>query len=315
MGKFILTWVHMSDLAMPSQRSIFVLLNPAAGQANVETIRQGMENLCQEHGWGCEVYETNGQEKLPEVVRSACESGANLVVAAGGDGTVWAACNGLVGSQIPLAILPAGTGNGLARALNVPLQIEAAIDLLAGDCEILEIDALRVGEQYFVLNVSTGISARTMQETLPENKQQAGILAYAATILRDLTDLQVNVFHLNLDGHDLRVRAVEVLVSNSKIGSKPPYLFGEREGYQDGLLEVNILTAEKTGEFINLAWELLLDPEASKSNLHELSVRRSLRLDVEGLPMTVQGDGEVIGETPVEIQVVPKAVRVLVPKI
>ena len=87
------------------------------------------------------------------------------------------------------------------------------------------------------------------------------------------------------------------------------------EGYQDGLLEVNILTAEKTGEFINLAWELLLDPEASKSNLHELSVRRSLRLDVEGLPMTVQGDGEVIGETPVEIQVVPKAVRVLVPKI
>ena len=292
-----------------------MILNPAAGQANGETIRQGLENLCQEHDWKCKVYETTGQEELAAVVRSACEDGVNLVVAAGGDGTVWGACNGLIGSQIPLAILPAGTGNGLARALNVPLQIEAAINLLAGDCETLEIDALHVGSQYFVLNVSAGISARTMQETPPESKQQAGILAYVATILRDFQDLQANVFRLNLDGHDLQVRAVEVLVSNSKIGSKPPYLFGEREGYQDGRLEVNILTAEKTGEFINLAWELLLDPEASKSSLHELSVRRSLRLDVEGLPMTVQGDGEVIGETPVEIQVVPKAVRVLVPKI
>lgn len=306
--------VEMSNQALQSWEKIFLILNPASGGADVETVRLSMDNLCQERGWACEVYETTGEEDLADVVRSACQNGANLVVASGGDGTVWAACNGLIKSQVPLAILPAGTGNGLARALNIPLQIKAAIDLLSGDYEIIEIDALRVGERYFVLNVGAGISARTMQETPPESKQQAGILAYIATILKDFPERQSSVFHLKLDGYDLKVQAVEVLVSNSKLGSKPPFLFGEREGYQDGRLEVNILTAEKTGEFLNLAWELLLDPGESKTNLHEFSVLKSLKLDVEGPAMTVQGDGEVIGETPVEIHLVPKAMQVLVPR-
>jgi diacylglycerol kinase (ATP) len=304
----------MSNQSLLTWRNIFLIVNPVAGRSDVQAIRRGMDDLCLANGWHCEVYETKEDEDLAGVVRAACEQGVELVIAAGGDGTVWGACNGLIGSQVPLAILPVGTGNGLARALNIPLQFEKAIDLLAGDYEILEIDALRVVEKYFVLNVSAGISARTMQETTPEIKQQAGVLAYITTVLRDFTDRQMSTFHLNLDGHELRVRAVEVLVSNAVIGKNPPFfLYGQREGYQDGNLEVNILTAEKTGEFIGLAWELLLNPEESKTNLHEFSVKHSIRLDVEGPAMTVQGDGEVIGETPVEIHLVPKAVRVVVP--
>lgn len=304
----------MSRQFLQTWQNIFLIVNPVAGNSDVQAIRQGVEDLCQAHGWHCEVYETREDEDLAGVVRAACEQGVELVVAAGGDGTVWWASNGLIGSQVPLAILPVGTGNGLARALNIPLQFEKAIDLLAGDYEILEIDALRVAEKCYVLNVSAGISARTMQETTAEIKQQAGVLAYISTVLRDFTDRQMNIFHLNLDGHDLRVRAVEVLVSNAIIGRNPPFfLYGEREGYQDGSLEVNLLTAEKTGEFIGLAWELLLNPQESKTNLHEFSVKHSIRLDVEGSAMTVQGDGEIIGETPVEIHLVPKAVRVVVP--
>lgn len=294
--------------------NVFLIINPAAGRSDVQTIRQRMQDVCRKHGWFCNVHETKEDEDLAQIVRTACEQGAGLVVAAGGDGTVWGACNGLIGSQIPLAVLPVGTGNGLARALNIPLQVEAAVDLLAGDYEIIEIDALRAAERYFVLNVSAGISARTMQETPPEDKQQAGILAYLATLMKDFTERQMTTFHLNLDDHDLRVRAVEVIVSNAVIGKNPPFfLYGERQGYQDGSLEVNILTAEKTGEFLSLAWELLLNPGESKSNLHEFSVKNSIRLDVEGPPLTVQGDGEIMGETPVEIQLVPKAVRIVVP--
>ena len=304
----------MSSQSLQSWRNIFLIINPAAGGSDVENIRQRMQDECRAHDWSCDVYETKEGEDLAEVVRAACEQGAERVVAAGGDGTVWGACNGLIGSQIPLAILPAGTGNGLARALNIPLRVDAAIDLLAGDYEIIEVDALRVAERYFVLNVSAGISARIMQETPPENKQQAGILAYLATLMKDFTERQMTTFRLNLDGHEMQVRAVEVIVSNAVIGKNPPFfLYGERQGYLDGRLEVNILTAEKTGEFINLAWELLLNPAETKSNLHEFSVKNSIWLDVEGPAMTVQGDGEIIGETPVEIQLVPKAVRIVVP--
>lgn len=313
-GVFIFRGISMSNQSLQTWQNIFLIVNPVAGRSDVQAIRQGMEDMCRGQGWQCQIYETRKDEDLADVVRAACDQGVELVVAAGGDGTVWGACNGLIGSQIPLAILPSGTGNGLARALKIPLLLEKAIDLLTGEYEILEIDALRVAEKYYVLNVSAGISARTMRETSAEIKQQAGVLAYVSTVLRDFTDRQMNIFHLNLDGHDLRVRAVEVLVSNAIIGRNPPFfLYGEREGYQDGSLEVNILTAEKTGEFISLAWELLLNPQESKANLHEFSVKHSIRLDVEGSAMTVQGDGEIIGETPVEIHLVPKAVRVVVP--
>lgn len=295
---------------------IYTIVNPASGNADVRAVGQAMADLCQRNDWRNEVYRMSGKVDLDEVTGQALAQGATRVVAAGGDGTVAGVINGMVHSGIPLGIIPLGTGNGLARAMKIPLKIEAAVKLLEGEYSIQEIDAMRVNDKHYVLNVSAGISSRAMRETPSEEKQSKGILAYIETVLKDDSKDEAQVFRLEIDGHRLRVEAVEVLVSNGRILEESPLLFGTRDSFSDGQLEVNILRARNISEFVNLAWDLLLDVKEADSRLHNLSIHKRVRLDIdtEEQPMPVQADGEVIGQTPVNIDVVPKAVRVIVPE-
>jgi diacylglycerol kinase family enzyme len=206
-----------------------------------------------------------------------------------------------------------GTGNGLARAMNIPLDLVEAIRLLAGEHELQPLDAMQVGDKYFILNVSAGISSRAMRETKPEEKRRLGMLAYAQTIVKDLTESKTSRFQLLLDGLQVQVEAAEVLVANGTVLKEGSYVFGSRRRYNDGEMEINILTASQPSEYVRLALDLLLNPKESIQDLHDLTARESVVLDVEGQPQPVQADGELIGRTPVEIKLARSAIRVVVP--
>ena len=293
--------------------NIYVILNPIAGHSKVEDLQPAIEKHFTDLGWSYEIYETTGKENLSEVARDAHEHGADLVVAAGGDGTVSGVVNGLVNEDVPLGIIPVGTGNGLARAMGIPLVPQEALELLTGEHSIFCIDAMQVGDKYFILNVSAGISSRAMGETSPEEKRRLGVLAYAQNILKDVVKNETAVFNLDLDGHTVRLEAAEVLIASGTIRQEGPLLFGDRDYYRDGELEVNILTASQTSDYVRLAWDLLLDKQDSSGSLKDLTVKHEIRLDVSGRSLPVQADGEVIGKTPVVIKMVPGALQVVVP--
>lgn len=161
--------------------SMFVMLNPIAGQASVDEIRQAIDRSFTNSRHSIEIYETSGEENVAQLTRDACQRGVQLVVAAGGDGTVAAVVNGHIHNRIPLGIIPAGTGNGLARALGIPLDLEEPVSLLAGSHSLMDIDAMRVGDQYFTLNVSVGFSARAMRRTEPKKKRRLNIGLFSST--------------------------------------------------------------------------------------------------------------------------------------
>jgi YegS/Rv2252/BmrU family lipid kinase len=304
----------MEPASPDARQRLFVILNPVAGTSNREEIQQLLNQHCQDLGWDLEIFETSGEENIAEVARQASQRGATLVAAAGGDGTVNAVVNGLVHSQTPLVVLPVGTGNGLARALNIPLGLQDACQLMVGNFHTRRIDAMQVGDLYFVLNVSAGVSARAMQETDSDQKRRIGMLAYAQTILKDLTAVQPRRFNLTLDGMFVQVNAIEVLVSNGRVSGEPPFLFGSAGELADGELDVNIVTASNPADYARLAWDLLVTSKERVSELHDLVIQDRLLLEVEGDPLPVQGDGEVIGETPVEVRLVPQALQVVVPE-
>jgi YegS/Rv2252/BmrU family lipid kinase len=293
-------------------QKMYFIMNPAAGSAKDE-LRPAIEARLQEAGQAFEIYETTGEENVPEVARRACQQGADLVIAAGGDGTVSGVVNGLIHADVPLGIIPAGTGNGLARAMGIPLDPKEALELLVSDHAHFTLDAMQTGNKYYILNVSAGISSRAMKNTSSAEKQRLGMLAYVRTILGDIFQPQRDTFHLRLDGRTLRVRAAEVLVANGTVLSEPPFLFGPRETYSDGVFEVNILTARETKDYVKLALNLLLDPQKGSDEVQDFTVHRDLRLDVPGRRVSVQADGELIGQTPVEIKIVPGALKVVVP--
>jgi diacylglycerol kinase family enzyme len=206
-----------------------------------------------------------------------------------------------------------GTGNGLARALSIPLELEEAVKLAAAPQRQQAIDVMQVLDGYYVLNASAGISSRAMRRVSHEEKRRFGVLAYFWAILVEFFSRRMPLFRLEIDGHALEVRAVEVLVSNGELLTKPPEILGPRRTFSSGQLEVHILTARSLVEYLRLVWNWLLHGKRRQERLRQLVVKQRIRLDSAGGPQPVQADGELIGQTPATVTLLPSAVQVIVP--
>jgi YegS/Rv2252/BmrU family lipid kinase len=290
----------------------FVVLNPVAGNADAETVRRALARHLEGQRWSYEVYETTGLERLSIIVRSAIERGFDLVVAAGGDGTVSETVEGLVNGETPLAILPIGTGNALARDLGIPLNLEEALHLLTGPGNVRAIDAMRIGDGYAILSLGIGLSAQALRKTGPRQKRRLGRLAYAWSGLTEFLGWQRRQFTLLADGERHQMRASEVIVLNSG-GLGAPYVdWGDRVCPDDGQVDVRVIRARTLWDYAGLAWSLLSGQEQTTRSLKQLRVKRSLTVRTPR-PLPVEADGDLIGQTPVQIEVVPEAVKVIVP--
>lgn len=302
---------------MDTQRTahtVFVVLNPASGHiGDIENVRALLETELASHVESLSVYETTGEEDIAEVTRTAVEDGATMVVAAGGDGTVAAVVNGLIGSSVPLAILPVGTGNIFARAVRLPAAVKPALSVIAGPHEVISLDAMKVGDRFFVLNVSTGISSRSMKDTLPDNKKRFGVVAYVWTVFGHIVGLRSDRFRITVDGRSITLNATEILVSSGTITEHPPFALGPRETFSDGRIEAYVVDARSFLEYVRLFFRTLFRMRKNDGRLRHYTVTKSIRIVSRRGYHPVQGDGEVFGTTPVEAIVVPKAVSVVVP--
>lgn len=297
-----------------SNQKVFVVFNPKAGKEDqADEVRAALAHHFTPPQWTSEIYETTGKEDVPAICRAACKRGASLVVAAGGDGTLVGVANGLVNSPVPLGILPLGTGNDLARALLIPLKLDEAMDLLVSDHTVMEVDALKVGERHFFSNVSVGISPQMMSDTKPAQKKIFGRLAYILAMIKRSGIFQLQRYTLKIDGQTRSIRAAEVMISNTTLLEKPPFLFGPPETLDDGQLDVYLLTAQTLGDYMRLVWDLFRRPGKSAGKLTHLSAKHSVRIEADRSHL-VQADGELIGHTPVEVQLVPKAIHAIMPK-
>ena len=138
---------------------VLIILNPGSRKNVSEPSRDLITRQFTNSKIAFEIYESKKEDDLGDVIRARLKNGFELVVAAGGDGTVSDVINGLVGTPIPLGIIPAGTANLLAQELKVPLSIKDAIELIIGQHEFKKIDAMKIGTRVYDLNVSLGLSA------------------------------------------------------------------------------------------------------------------------------------------------------------
>ncbi|NCC34385.1 MAG: diacylglycerol kinase family lipid kinase, partial [Chloroflexia bacterium] len=147
--------------------NIFVVLNPVAGTSDPEMVRTALEQRLGSAGRQLEIYTTTGAhgENLPGRVREAVAGGADLVIAAGGDGTVAMVAGALAGSNVPLGIVPIGTANVLAHVLALPLELAPALDLLAADLRIVALDGMRLGDHLGLLHISVGLTSLMQRDT------------------------------------------------------------------------------------------------------------------------------------------------------
>lgn len=293
--------------ALAMSKRAFVVLNPKSGRADIDRLRQLLTGRLDEHGWVYDLYEMTGDEDVAAIVRAACAHGTDLVIAAGGDGTVASVVNGVWQSSANIGIVPAGTGNLLARAMAIPNAVEPALDLIVGDHALQALDLMQIGDQVFVLDVSAGLSARAMRDTPPKQKQRFGVLAYGWPIVRDLIRLRRRDFNLTIDGRRMPIRASEILVAN---GAFPQ---GSPEDFNDQQFNIYILAARSLPDYLRLLWGLVRGSWQGQTVLRTLTMRECISIEAVRQPQPVQADGEPIGSTPITVQLVPSAVRVIVP--
>ncbi len=292
---------------------VVAILNPKAGSAAVDAIRRALEDCFAGGKSRLEIYETRDGDDLGAVVRHRLGCGVGLVIAAGGDGTVSAVADALVGSGTPLGILPMGTANVLARELDIPLDVDAAARLFVEDHDVVAIDAMRVGGRHYLTQVGVGLDALMIRDTSTDEKRRFGKVAYLWSAAKHLAGFQPRHFTLEIDGRTIHVRASQLVVANVGTLGQPPFRWGSDIRVDDGTLDVFVSKARTLLHYLALAWHVMTRRHRSDPNVRYYKARRSVAITTRR-PVPVQADGEVIGETPVSIEVAPGAVRVIAPR-
>ncbi|HEY6797423.1 MAG TPA: diacylglycerol kinase family protein [Kineosporiaceae bacterium] len=257
-------------------------------------------------------------------VRQALADGAEALVVVGGDGAVHLAVNLVAGTGCPLGIVPAGTGNDVARALGLRLRDPAAaaddvaeaiwsgrsrtVDAVRRLPDTPPADEVDTAARWFAGVLGAGFDA-LVNERANGWRWPRGHLRYDLAILRELPVLRPREYHLDLDGESWTVPAVMVVVANT-----PSYGGGmricPRARLDDGLLDVLVVAPLSRAAFLRIyprvyAGRHLGDPR--------VTVRRARRVSVRAPGIVAYADGERWGPLPLTVEVVPGALRVLGP--
>jgi diacylglycerol kinase (ATP) len=268
-------------------------------------------------GWEVELLSTVGPGDARRLAEYGVAEGVDVVAVFGGDGTTMQAAAALVGTDIPLGVIPGGTGNLLAGNLRIPASPARAARALIG-ARPRPFDLGRMerpdGPQYFAVACGAGYDARVMAGTLSAQKRRWGMGAYVATCLRLIPDLRSTVHAITIDGVEYEANAAMVLVANC--GEVIPRFVKLGPGItpDDGLLDVVVMRADSFSQSLRAVWDLLrVAPGEAGAGAYVGHARgREVRVETEGA-QPVQLDGEPGGETPFTATVVPAAIRIMVP--
>lgn len=286
-----------------------IIVNPTAGRgrtkAALPVLTKRLNTLSIEH----ELYMTDYPGHATEIAKRLVADGATIIGAVGGDGTVHEVINGMAGSAATLAVVPTGTGNDLARALNIPLEPAAAIDVLSA-APVRKIDYGVDVEGIFSVILGLGFTAQVMDHVNKHKNFLRGPLAIAAAVLKVVNTLQATELELVLDGKSIVRRSVAVFIMNSCWTGGGMYVTPQAK-LNDGLLHICLVNELGKLELVQLLPKVYSGNHVGHRAVEFLTCQEIVINTA--LPMIKMFDGNVYGTTPVRASIVPQGLAVLSP--
>lgn len=294
-----------------------VVVNPTKF-ADLAMLRERITRVCHEAGWGDPAfYETTIEDPGTGQAWLAVEDGASVVCSLGGDGTVRAVAAALIGTDTPLGILPAGTGNLLARNLELPVDtIDAAVGVaLTGRDRRIDVGELVINGdeavQQFLVMGGMGFDAAIMAGTSETLKKRVGWPAYLVSGAKSLVSPEFRVQVTADDGPEFKRRARAVMIGNCGKLLGGLVLMPDAR-VDDGRLDSVIMSPRGVVGWVPVAVRVVTRRRRGHATLDHV-VCRQIRVRTDR-PQPVQIDGDVIGEaTEVQASVRPAALTVRVP--
>jgi len=290
----------------PPYPFIHVIINPASGKN--QPMLNIINDVCKKHGVRWDATVTHKHGDATEQARVAIAAGADLVAGYGGDGTQHEVANAILSSPrpVPLAILPGGTGNGFCRENGVPDDLEAAVELMCTSAKLRHVDAVKLGDGYFIQRLYTGVEPE--QQTSRDLKDKYGVLAYAVTVRQQAKEMIEANYRLTIDGTTIETRGARCYIVNSGMTGRGISVNTEFSA-TDGLLDVFLLNRDLA--HVEAVAGRFLHVNRPKSGLDYWRCRE---ITIDSDPdRPVWADGEYIGRTPITAAVVPSALAVVVP--
>jgi len=288
-------------------RSRFAIIyNPAAGQRRKHFYGSVIAAL-RAQGITFEERPTAGRSDAEALVRAAVAKDFDAVVAAGGDGTINEALNGLIGSPLPLGIIPLGTANVFAAEMGLPVSADVIAETLITGPEA-EVYVGRANNRAFGLMVGVGIDAHIVRDVDPSLKRRIGKGAYAWETFRQIVRGPKTSYDISVDG--IAYRAASVVVAKGHFDGGR-FVAAPKARLTEPSFE--IVMATRVGRWAALRYGLAL-MTGRLSRLADVRIVTGARVAIQGpAGEPVQGDGDELTELPVEIELAPRPINLIVP--
>lgn len=291
-------------------KQALIIVNRKSGTNDKKHIRSRIERQINKEQFAYELVFTEYKGHAIALSRQAVQDGLDLVIAAGGDGSVNEVARGLAGTDTALGILPLGSGNGLARSLQIPVNLSKALEVING-FRLKKIDAGYVNDRLFLSNAGVGFDAMVAKNF--EDNRHRGFFHYVLTVIRTLSSHHPKAYELQVDGRTIRKEAFFIGIAN---GNQLGYNFKIAPGatLDDGVLDLCVIGPVP-------AWKLPFaaarsfngslpgSPYVEYFRGRQLSIRSEEEID------WMQTDGEAIAvdRKEIEIRVWPQALNVVTP--
>jgi diacylglycerol kinase (ATP) len=305
--------------AVPRISETVFLVNPAAENGSTGRRWPEIAHRAAALGLTGDTLVSERPRQLGDLARQAADGGASLLVVVGGDGTVNEVANGIAGREIDLAVIARGTGWDFVRTYGIPRRLEDAVNVaLEGRTQVIDVGRAHYRawdgteqESLFVNIASAGMSGAIAKRANETSKALGGKASYLWATLAVFTRWRNDEVRVTVDGETRIGRMHDVVVANGRYFGGGMMICPEAEP-DDGLFEV-LLIGDLTKR------DLLLTLPKTYRGAHlphpKATLMRGARVEVETpQPLPVELDGEQPGTTPANFEIVPRALRLRVPR-
>ncbi|HQT24089.1 MAG: hypothetical protein B7X86_13190 [Sphingobacteriales bacterium 17-39-43] len=286
---------------------ILFIINPKSGHGGEKNLKHLISEQSESGEFDYQVIVLSGDDK-ERISEKLNQYKPDIVAAAGGDGTINLIAGILANTRIPLAIIPMGSANGMAKELHIPSKIESAFEILIKG-KTQEIDLIKINERICIHLADVGLNARVVKRF--ENDVKRGILTYAKHLFGEMFLLKKYVFNITYDGKTIRRKGVSMTFANaSQYGTGA--VINPKGILDDGKFELVIIKPFPRIKLLSITWKMFMNKLHTSDYVEIISCDKAVVMSSRRT--TLQVDGEVLGKVKeISIESMHKALIVIVP--
>lgn len=295
-----------------------IIINPKAGQDTVPALLRKLGGAFAARGASFDIVPTEYAGHATKLAQEAAAHGYKKVCVVGGDGTIAEAATGLVGIDVPLAVIPRGTANQVALNLEIPRAFEAAVET-AINGRATPIDLGKINGRAFALVAGAGFDAEVMGYATRDLKERWGFGAYVYGAVKSALAMSPVMFRVTADDQVLEISAVSVMIANvgalftKYIPVRFPLTPKPLGSWHDGMFDIVVVAPQKLPDWAGVLWSAALSQFGGNKQLIHLQARK-VTIETEP-PIATQIDGDPVGFTPMTATVIERGVRIMLPRL